>query len=187
VRTGINLSSHPHRAVELPAVLLWAPLLALLLLSAVHFRVAAGVLSRQQNLRQAIGGGESALGELEERAAALRGELRSAEGARTAHRLEAFARAGAATGVAPARILEAVVTALPAEARVVSFLLHLEREAPALDLDVAGSGADTASRLAARLRRSEVFESAELLDERLLDTGEYRFRLTAAIRRAVTH
>jgi hypothetical protein len=183
VRNGINLSSRPRRAADLPPGLSWIPVLALAALAVVHVTVAYRARQAVGGLRQSVREQEARLDELTRTLISHRGNLQSKDNLETLKHLAAFDLSGAPDAVPTARLVREVAAALPDGARLRSLDLKLPSGRAELVLDVVADEEGAPSLLIRALRESEMFGEAEVLDERAAPGGVgLEFRLTARVR-----
>lgn len=182
MRTGINLASRPNRAAEVSPLLRWLPLVALAAASALHLHLALAARLDLAERKQSVAVQEAELQALVRAEAATRAGLDSEARRQELRRIAAFAHAGAADGFQPADVLAEIAGALPRTARAVALAIQVEKGRTSLNLEVAAEAPESASELTSRLDRSALFERAELVDERALPEGGYRFHVTAEIK-----
>jgi len=182
LKTGINFASRPNRAAEISPIGRFLPLALLALLSILHLYAALAARAGVRGIERSIERQEERLAEVERQIQARRSELTSPAAMATLRQFAAQDRSGAARSVSFAEVVSGVAGAFPAAARAHSLTVAPSAEGPLLTVEATGRGAQPASELVERLSDNPIFRTPEILDERLLPTGELRFRVRAGIR-----
>ena len=179
MRSGINLASHPHRGADVSPLVRWLPLAGVALLTVFHGYSLLAVGRRVETARRATVEREARLKGLVQDEDALRAALASGTGQDALVELASLEHARVRASLSPAAVLSEVARALPPRARTMAFAIRAEGGAAKLQLEIAAEEPEAASEVALQLARSRLLRNPELLDERSLVEGGYRFRLTA--------
>ena len=182
MKTGINFASRPNRAAEISLIGRFLPLALIALISILHLYAALQARAGVRGMERSIEQQEERLAEAERQVQARRSQLASPAAVATLQQFAAQDRSGATGSVSFAEVVSGVAAAFPAAARAHSLTLVSSVEGPLLTVEATGRGAPTASELVERLSGNPIFRSPEILDERLLPTGELRFRVRAGVR-----